>query len=166
MNSLPPFAAPPASVAFNADSDLDECEVLLKRAIAMVIGPMTGSRSTDGSAETPTELVRSALVHPAPPSEVDECEALLRHAIEIVRGRKGGCQPEQKTRNDSNNSVPVHPAPPKSASAAEAGMSHLDDCEVIVNRTIEVIRRMACGEQTGSPSEVAEGSSVFIREQS
>src|SRR5713226_497434 len=71
MNSVPAFTAPPASVTSDADSDLDECEVLLRRAIEIVRGPVRGSRATrslaDNGAETPAKLASSVLVDPALP---------------------------------------------------------------------------------------------------
>ena len=67
MNSVSASTAPPASVTSGVDSD--ECEVLLKRAIEIVSGPIRGSQETtslaDNGAENSPELASSALVHPA-----------------------------------------------------------------------------------------------------
>jgi hypothetical protein len=80
-----------------ADSDRDECDVLLKRAIEMVRGRTRGSLPAksfaDGKAET-RELDGCVPVYSAPPTSIpdlaegdlDECEVLLKRAIEIVRG--------------------------------------------------------------------------------
>jgi hypothetical protein len=97
---------PPTLVPSEADDDLDECEVLVKRAIEMVRDPTRGSQTTksltDGGAGTP-ELDGSLPVHSAPPtstpalaeadSDLDECEVLLRRAIEMVRGSTRWSQP-------------------------------------------------------------------------
>ena len=182
MNAVPatPFAPTP-----EANSDLDECEVLLKRAIEMVRGPARASRAagslpdtntatplsstrghpprpkaastsvdSDGeleecgilleraiemvhgraeSAGSPAELVPPALIHPPPlnfvaasvevESDLDECEVLLK-----VRGPKGGYGEPPRTSTESNT-VPA--APGKSLFASEAGMSQLDECEAM-----------------------------------
>jgi hypothetical protein len=90
---------PPTLVPSEGGNDLDDCEVLLKRAIEMVRGPTRGSLPakglTDGGAGT-HELDGSLPVHSAPPtstpalieadSDLDECEVLLKRAIEMVRG--------------------------------------------------------------------------------
>jgi hypothetical protein len=90
---------PPPLVPSDAGDDLDECEVLLKRAIEMVRGPTRGSQPakslTDVGAGT-RELEGSLPVHSAPPtstpalakadSDLDECEVLLKRAVEMVRG--------------------------------------------------------------------------------
>src|SRR6516162_268078 len=112
-----------ASTSVDSDGELDECGILLERAIEMVHGRAE-------SAGSPAELVPPALIHPPPlnfiaplvevESDLDECEALLR-----VRGPKGG----YGEPNNSNNSLSVHSAPGKSLFASEAGMSQLDECK-------------------------------------
>ena len=55
----------------DADRDLDECEVLLRRAIEMVKGPAPGSQTTrslaGNGAETPAELASATPAHSALP---------------------------------------------------------------------------------------------------
>src|SRR6266478_3449553 len=70
MKSVPAFTAPTASVASNAENDLHECEVLLRRAIETVRGALRGPRARNrlaDNAANAAELVRSAPVHPALP---------------------------------------------------------------------------------------------------
>ena len=157
MNSVPPFPTPSASVTSNADSDFDECEVLLKRAIEMVRGPVRRSRSTDGSAETQARLVSSVLVHQAPPNSVsalaeadgnvNECEVLLRRAIEMVRGSVRGSR-ATRSLADSSAETPatlvsftlVHPAPSNCVLASADTDIDVDECEALLRHAIEIVR--------------------------
>src|SRR6516165_5959994 len=121
-----PPPLPKASTSVDSDGELDECGILLERAIEMVHGRAE-------SAGSPAELVPPALIHPPPlnfvaasvevESDLDECEVLLK-----VRGPKGGYGEPPRTSTESNT-VPA--APGKSLFASEAGMSQLDECEAM-----------------------------------
>ena len=50
MSSVPAVTAPPASVTSDANSDVDECEVLLNRAIEVVGAPARSPRATGNLA--------------------------------------------------------------------------------------------------------------------
>ena len=122
----PPPRPKAASTSVDSDGELDECGILLERAIEMVHGRAE-------SAGSPAELVPPALIHPPPlnfvaasvevESDLDECEVLLK-----VRGPKGGYREPPRTSTESNT-VPA--APGKSLFASEAGMSQLDECEAM-----------------------------------
>ncbi len=87
MKSVPAFTAPTASVASNAENDLDECEVLLRRAIEMVRGALRGPQGTSSladSAADAAELVRSAPVHP--PALLRQGRA-VSHSVTRMIGR-------------------------------------------------------------------------------
>ena len=90
--------APPLSAPSEPDSGVDECEILLRRAIEMVRGaarrsPPTMS-PTEGGTDASAGSAGSLPLHCAPPASIlpetdgdlDECEVLLGRAIEMVRG--------------------------------------------------------------------------------
>jgi hypothetical protein len=93
-------ATPVRNIVPGQGKDLDECEVLLERAIAMVRGPIRGSSPPRGLTEggaAARELGRAFTVRSAPStssaalateSDRDACEVLLKRAIEMVRGPK------------------------------------------------------------------------------
>jgi hypothetical protein len=166
-SSAPIHLAPAKSILALADSDLDECEALLRRAIAMVRGPTPtrGSQATgsltDGRPGAPAESTSSAPIHLAPAksilaladSDLDECEALLRRAIAMVRGPIGG-----------SHGSPADLGPPKSILAwAEADWSNLDACEAVLNRTTEMLRSAARASSTGYSPEGGMSSAMTTR---
>src|SRR6266540_4163455 len=135
-SSVPVDSAPPTSVSSEPDTDLDEGEALLRRAIEMVRAPTPRSQPTgsltEGRPGTPAELGGSVPVHSAPPTSVssepdtdlDGGEALLRRAIEMVRGPTPRSQPTGSltegrpgTPAELGSSVPVDSAPPTSVSS-------------------------------------------------
>ena len=94
--SVPVHAAPATSVTSAPDGDLDESEILLRRAIEMIQGPARRSRPNadlaDDKASPLAEDVDSGSIHSAfsqsasdDNSDLDEIETLLRRAREMVR---------------------------------------------------------------------------------
>jgi hypothetical protein len=121
--------------------------------------------SRDGAAPSAEPVP----VHAAPPlsvssqseQELDECEALLRRAIEMVRAAPRlsraadptGGRPEAPA--EWAGSLPLHCAPP--ASDASAGDDGLDECEVLLERAVRMVR--SAPPQTPSRSGIAESQS-------
>src|SRR6516162_4780091 len=103
MNAVP---ATPSAPTPEANSDLDECEVLLKRAIEMVRGPARASRAAGSLPDTNTATPLSSTRGPPPlpkaastsvdsDGELDECGILLERAIEMVHGRESAGSPAE-----------------------------------------------------------------------
>jgi hypothetical protein len=126
--SLPTALSP--LVPSEEDHDFDECEVLLKGAIAMVRGAVPECRPAKSLTDSEAKARRpdgSLPVHSAPPtsspasaetdSDLDECEALLKRAIEMVRGTTrwsqptGGLTDRMPERSRASRVVKIHHDP-------------------------------------------------------
>jgi hypothetical protein len=94
-SAAPDLPASPALI--EADNDLDQCEALLKSAIALVRGPARCSQRAERLASGGTPRLDGSLpVHSAPSmwhvasaeadGDLDECELLLKRAVALVRG--------------------------------------------------------------------------------
>src|SRR6516165_9642811 len=113
MNAV---SAAPSAPTSEANSDLDECEVLLKRAIEMVRGPARASRAAGTSTSVDSD------------GELDECGVLLGRAIEMVHGRA-------ESAGSPAELVPpalIHPPPLNFVAASVEVESDLDECEVLL----------------------------------
>jgi hypothetical protein len=93
VGSAVPVSLRPAADAMSAsstptegDEGLDECEVLLKRAIQLVRGSTHGSLPAKSLTDGASALDEAD-------SDRDECDVLLKRAIEMVRGRTRGSLP-------------------------------------------------------------------------
>jgi hypothetical protein len=113
MNAVP---AAPSAPTSEANSDLDECEVLLKRAIEMVRGPARASRAAGTSTSVDSD------------GELDECGVLLGRAIEMVHGTA------ESAGSPAALVAPalIHLPPPNSVQALVEAESDLDECEALL----------------------------------
>src|SRR5262245_30852060 len=101
-------AAPLLSTPSEPASSVDECEVLLRRAIEMVRGvPPRGQAAPDAADASPAAAGASghhrtppASILPETDSGIDECEALLGRAIEMVRGPIDRAPPRRGIADD------------------------------------------------------------------
>jgi hypothetical protein len=83
-------------------------------------------------------------------SDLDECEALLRRAIEMVRSPAGTSQIAKSLADERPGTsaelasfAPVHSEPPKSVLTLAEAHSERDECEAVLNRTLEMVRGAA-----------------------
>ena len=105
LSTAPPTSAPPAepesvpitahsSAPSEVDSDLDDVEALLRRAIEMVRSPMRGSQPTrsgmDGPPRTPTELAGSMRAKKLPTNRVVQIRHDPHKATYVAKDTKAG----------------------------------------------------------------------------
>jgi hypothetical protein len=88
VDPVPHHSAPPTSASPSPETEPDDGEELLRRAIEMVRGPVRGAQP----ARSLTETAPAVSAGPAIPAEaeLDEGEAMLRRAIDMVRGATHG----------------------------------------------------------------------------
>jgi hypothetical protein len=118
VEPVPHHRAPPTSASPSPESELDDGEELLRRAIEMVRGPARGAQPTKGLSEAaPVASPGSAAAAEAEP-ELDEGEEMLRRAIDMVRSAtRGGRSP----RNHSDGGI----APPPDLRAKRSAPSRV-----------------------------------------
>ena len=130
-------AAPPLSTPSEPDSGIDECEVLLRRAIEMVRAATREAQAmTDpaaGGAAAAPGAPGAPQLHCASPASIlpetddgpDECEVLLGRAIEMVRSPVHRALPRRGIADDGPQ-VPGDLAKPMPAESSATRVVQID----------------------------------------
>lgn len=138
-SSVPVHAAPATSVTSAPGGDLDESEILLRRAIEMIQGPARRSRPNADLADDKTsplaEDVDFGSIHSAfsqsasdVGSDLDEIETLLRRAREMVRDPAVHSRSANGLTDDKQSTqriVAIHQAPQENCFIAKDTRSGL-----------------------------------------